>query len=239
MMIDVLIIEDDPMVAKFNSIYLESLPGFRVAGFARNVEEGRAFLQQSQVDLILLDVYMKGSTGIDLLKELRKTGDSVDVILITAASDKYSVQQALRFGAVDYLIKPFTFERFQSALLQFKKQFQLMRDSSEINQSEIDELFQMDDKIDSVSLILPKGLTKTTLSRIAKQIIAWQGMPFSTAELAVSIGVSSVSTRKYLHYLANQKLIETDIVYQETGRPLTNYRLSPGKVAILQSLLDT
>lgn len=236
-MIQVLIIEDDPMVAKFNSIYLESIPGFKVVGSARSVEEGREYFQSSQVDLILLDIYMKGSTGIDLLMELRKSGNSVDVILITAANDKDSVQQALRFGAVDYLIKPFTFERFQNALLQFKKQFQLMNDRAVINQAEIDELFQMDDKKDSVSFVLPKGLTKTTLSRIVKQIIAWQGTSFSTAELAVSIGVSSVSTRKYLHYLANQKLIETDIIYQETGRPLTNYQLSPGKTSILQSML--
>lgn len=238
-MIDVLIVEDDPMVAKFNSIYLEGIPGFRIAGLASNVEESRTFLQSSPVDLILLDVYMKEATGIDLLKELRKSGNSVDVILITAANDKNSVQQALRLGAVDYLIKPFTFERFQNALLQYKKQFQLMSGGEEINQAEIDELFQVDHKIDSASFVLPKGLAKTTLSRISKQIIAWQGVTFSTAELAVSIGVSSVSTRKYLNYLAEQKLIETDIAYQETGRPLTNYQLTPDKVSLLQSLLIT
>lgn len=239
MMIDVLIVEDDPMVAKFNSIYLESIPGFRITGMARNVEESRTLLQSSPVDLILLDVYMKEATGIDLLKELRKSGNSVDVILITAANDKNSVQQALRLGAVDYLIKPFTFERFQNALLQYKKQFQLMSGGEEINQAEIDELFQVDNKIDSASFVLPKGLAKTTLSRISKQIITWQGVSFSAAELAVSIGVSSVSTRKYLNYLAEQKLIETDIAYQETGRPLTNYLLTPDNIPLLQSLLIT
>ena len=238
-MIQVLIIEDDPMVAKFNAIYLESIPGFSIVGMARNVEEGQEFLRSSQVDLILLDVYMKGPTGIDLLMALRKAGNLVDVILITAANDKDTVQQALRFGAVDYLIKPFTFERFQTALLQFKKQFHLMNGCEEINQAELDELLQMDDRKDRESFVLPKGLTKTTLSRIAKQIIAWQGIAFSTAELAVSIGVSSVSTRKYLHYLADQKLIDTEIVYQETGRPLTNYQLKPAKITIRQTLLDT
>lgn len=237
-MIQVLIVEDDPMVSKFNAIYLESIPGFTVAGLARSAEEGKEFLASAPVDLLLLDVYMKGSTGLDLLKDLRKAGNPVDVILITAANDKDTVQQALRFGAVDYLIKPFTFERFQHALLQFKKQFHVMNGCDQINQAEIDELLLKDDKKDDASLVLPKGLTKTTLSRIAKQIIAWQGTSFSTAELAVSIGVSSVSTRKYLHYLADQKLIDTETVYQETGRPLTNYQLTPAKVAILKALLD-
>ena len=236
-MIQVLIIEDDPMVSKFNGIYLESIPGFTIAGFAKNVEEGREFLQLSSVDLILLDVYMKGQTGIELLMELRKENNLVDVILITAANDKDTVQQALRYGAVDYLIKPFTFERFQSALLQFEKQFHLMNGQKEISQQEIDNMLQVSDKEDSKQFELPKGLTKTTLSRIVKQIIASQGTIFSTAELAADIGVSGVSTRKYLHYLVDQKLIDSDVVYQETGRPLTNYQLLPQKVDVLQSLL--
>ena len=236
-MIQVLIIEDDPMVSKFNGIYLESIPGFTIAGFAKNVEEGRKFLQSSPVDLILLDVYMKGQTGIELLMELRKENNLVDVILITAANDKDTVQQALRYGAVDYLIKPFTFERFQSALLQFEKQFHLMNGQKEISQHEIDKMLQGTEREDSHQVELPKGLTKTTLSRIVKQIIASQGTIFSTAELAADIGVSGVSTRKYLHYLVDQKLIDSDVVYQETGRPLTNYQLLPQKVDVLQSLL--
>ncbi|PIC69221.1 hypothetical protein CSV77_14905 [Sporosarcina sp. P16b] len=237
-MIQVLIIEDDPMVAKFNGIYLESIPGFSVAGFAKNVAEARKFLELSKVDLILLDVYMKGPTGLDLLKELRKEGDSLDVILITAANDKESVQQALRYGAVDYLIKPFTFERFQNALLQFKKQLHLMNQHENISQDEIDHLLYTADRKTSNILELPKGLTKTTFTRIAEQIIERQGTIFSTAELAEDVGVSSVSTRKYLHYLVDRELIDSDIVYQSTGRPLTNYQLLPEKVDILQSLLN-
>ena len=73
------------------------------------------FLKDHQVDLILLDVYMGKETGLDMLVELRKADDPVDVIVITAANDKESVQTALRYGAVDYLIKPFSFERFQDA----------------------------------------------------------------------------------------------------------------------------
>ncbi|PIC79213.1 hypothetical protein CSV75_13285 [Sporosarcina sp. P18a] len=237
-MIQVLIIEDDPMVAKFNGIYLESIPGFSVAGFAKNVAEARKFLELSKVDLILLDVYMKGPTGLDLLKELRKEGDSLDVILITAANDKESVQQALRYGAVDYLIKPFTFERFKNALLQFKKQLHLMNQHEKISQNEIDHLLHTADRKTSNTLELPKGLTKTTFTRIAEQIIERQGTIFSTAELAEDVGVSSVSTRKYLHYLVDRELIDSDIVYQSTGRPLTNYQLLPEKVDILQSLLN-
>ena len=122
-MIDVLIIEDDPMVAKFNSIYLKSIPGFTLAGLLGMWKKGRNFLNNHQVDLILLDVYMGTITGLDMLVELSKAGDPVDVIVITAANDKESVQTALHYGAVDYLIKPFSFERFQDALCNICKSF--------------------------------------------------------------------------------------------------------------------
>src|SRR5690625_6075868 len=112
-MINVLIIEDDPMVAKFNAIYLESIPGFSVAHIAASAEEGWSVYQTTKVDLILLDVYMEEKTGLELLKDFRTADDPVDVIIISAANDKQSVRTALQNGAIDYLIKPFTFERFQ------------------------------------------------------------------------------------------------------------------------------
>lgn len=238
MMIEVLIIEDDPMVAKFNGLYVESIPGFHIAGFAKSVEEGREFLQESIVDLILLDVYMKGETGLDLLTELRKESDPVDVILITAANDKDSVQQALRYGAVDYIIKPFTFERFQQALQQYQQQFRLMNRQEEISQEEIDRMLQSTGRNEGSALELPKGLTKMTFCRLAKQILAWDMKVFSAGELAEETGISSVSARKYLHFLADEKFIGADVTYQETGRPLTNYRLLPEKSDVLRSTLD-
>ncbi len=105
-MIRALIIEDDPMVARFNAIYLESITGFTVVGQARSADEGRKILSETKVDLLLLDVYIGKTTGLDFLIELRKGNNPVDVIVITAANDKESVQTALRYGAVDYLIKP-------------------------------------------------------------------------------------------------------------------------------------
>ena len=102
-MIHVLIVEDDPMVAKFNKIYVESIPGFTVVGVADNAEEGRQIFQTVDVDLILLDVYMAEMTGLALLKDFRQSESPVDVIMISAANDKESIQTALYHGAVDYL----------------------------------------------------------------------------------------------------------------------------------------
>ena len=236
-MINVLIIEDDPMVAKFNSIYLQSIPGFTLAGLASNVEEGRDFLKDRQVDLILLDVYMGKETGLDMLVELRKEDNPIDVIVITAATDKQSVQTALRYGAVDYLIKPFSFERFQDALLQFQQSYKLMKENVTVSQDEIDSLLLKSVKADLRAPELPKGMTAVTLSRIVKQIIKWEKKEFSVAELAEETGISRVSVRKYLNHLVGIHLLIVDVVYQETGRPLHHFRINLEQMDILHSFI--
>ena len=235
-MINVLIIEDDPMVAKFNAIYLESIPGYSLAGIAENAEEGWIFYQKNKVDLILLDVYMGGKTGLELLSDFRRATNPVDVIIITAANDKESVQTALRYGAVDYLIKPFSFERFQKALLQYAQKHRVMKDNENVSQEEIDTFLLNSEKPKSAVLELPKGLTVRTFSTIVKQIIKRQRGAFSAADLAVETGISRVSVRKYINHLVEKDMLTVDIVYQETGRPLHRFILKPEKIDILRTL---
>ena len=235
-MISVLIIEDDPMVAKFNAIYLESIPGFTLAGIAKNAEEGWLFYQTNKVDLILLDVYLGGKTGLELLRDFRRATNPVDAIIITAANDKESVQTALRYGAVDYLIKPFSFERFQEALLQYGQKHRVMYDNENVSQEEIDTFLLKSNKRQSTVHELPKGLTVRTFSTIVKQIIKRQREPFSAADLAEETGISSVSVRKYLKHLVETDMLKVNIVYQETGRPLHRFILKLEKIDILQTL---
>lgn len=114
-MIRVLIVEDDPMVAEFNKHYLEQIGGFALRGIAASVDEGLKLLEKKEIDLILLDIFMPGLSGLELLSQIRKMGKGVDVIVVSAAADSYSIKKALQYGAVDYLIKPFEFERFREA----------------------------------------------------------------------------------------------------------------------------
>lgn len=71
---------------------------------------------QQEIDLVLLDVYMQQDSGLDLLPTIRESGRAIDVIMITSAADAATVQTAMHYGVVDYLIKPFQFPRFEEAL---------------------------------------------------------------------------------------------------------------------------
>ena len=69
---------------------------------------------------------MQQENGLDLLPGLRELGEKTDVIIISSASDVNTVQKALHYGVVDYLIKPFQFSRFKEALSHYRQQSQLL-----------------------------------------------------------------------------------------------------------------
>lgn len=76
---------------------------------------------QQEIDLVLLDVYMQQDSGLDLLPTIRESGRAIDVIMITSAADAATVQTAMHYGVVDYLIKPFQFPRFEEALTTWRE----------------------------------------------------------------------------------------------------------------------
>ncbi len=226
-MINVLIVEDDPMVAQLNKSYIEQMDDFTLSGIAAHTEEAIEHLSQTKVDLLLLDVYMPGLNGIDFLKLIREQNQDIDVILITAASDIHQIQQSLRLGAVDYLIKPFEYERFKEALTQYKRNHYTLTDIDQVNQREIDRVLQKSSPqaVGSKTYELPKGLTKNTLATINQVILSKEPDSFSTDEMAEATQISRVSVRKYLKFLSDIEYLEETLVYG-VGRPIYQYKLN-------------
>ncbi|MBT2679994.1 response regulator [Bacillus sp. ISL-35] len=237
-MIRVLIVDDDPMVAEFNRRYLQEVNGFTLAGIVHTVKDAREFLESEKVDLILLDVYMPGATGIDLLRFIRKKNISADVILITAAADKENIQTALRYGALDYLIKPFEFERFNQALLHYKEKHHFFENHNMLRQEDIDgRILSTEQKLAVSSMEnLPKGLTISTLESIIKVIQSKENLQFSTDDISEITLISRVSVRKYLKFLADLGILEESLTYG-VGRPGYLYRLRKDKLGQLNRFL--
>lgn len=220
-MIKVMIVEDDPMVAEFNKCYLELVEGFTLKALVHTADEAFAVLDQIEIDLIMLDIFMPGMNGLDFLVNLRKQGKGVDVLVITAACDNNHIKKALRFGAVDYIIKPFQFERLNSALLAYKGLVDLM-EQDVLKQVELDQCVLY--KEQPVSAKLPKGVDRNTLNVIWKKIEELGQSPFSTEEIANEIGVSRVSMRKYLEFLKQIGSLKLELIYGTVGRPIYQYR---------------
>lgn len=216
----VLMVEDDPMVAMFNKRYLEQIPGFTLEAIAKNANDALEVLSNKHIDLILLDIYMPGMNGLELLSHIRQTGKGVDVIIVSAACDSYSIKQGLLHGAIDYIIKPFEFARLYTALIQYKERNILLNDQKSMSQKELDECILH--KETQTQPELPKGLDRNTLQKVWLAIQKVNG-PFSTEQLAKSVGISRVSARKYLDFLQKIEVIRLDICYGAVGRPTYKY----------------
>ena len=191
------------------------------------LEEGKKYFRQKNADLLLLDVYMPGESGIHFLSWLRQQGNDIPVILITAADDIETIKNVIRYGALDYLIKPFTLQRFQLAIEKYLAFSQTIQTTEKADQKLIDQVFNHTTPIhEAPSFIdLPKGLSKLTLKKICASILKAETI-FSTKELAQKSALSRISVKKYLNFLVEQDILNERIRYLEIGRPLTCYELT-------------
>ncbi|MEN6565830.1 MAG: response regulator [Veillonellales bacterium] len=234
-MIRVMIVDDDPMVVKFNSHYLNMVEGFELAATAYSAAESLEMLELHKIDLILLDIYMPGMGGLELLTQIRKIGKGVDVIIVSAACDSQSIKTALRFGAVDYIIKPFEFERLSAALTAYQKLTAVMEEQRQINQIELDNFLYKKER--SMKNPLPKGIDPNTLNTVWENIQGLNGSAFSTEEIAQLVGISRISMRKYLDFLKQHKLLTLQLIYGTIGRPVYKYRCIQASTSALKHFL--
>lgn len=222
-MIEVMIVEDDPMVRDINSRFLKRVEGFNLYKAVGNLTEAKKFIMAKKPDLILLDVFLPKENGIDLLKWLRREEIDVDVILITADKTIERVQEAFRYGTVDYLIKPFNFERLKESLIQFKERYYEFKKGDEIEQGALDKL------ISNATVVqdgegLAKGFNKYTYKSIWEEIERRDDEYFTSEELSEKINVARVTVRRYLEYMEKEGLLEKLVEYGKVGRPQHKFR---------------
>ncbi|WP_025026843.1 response regulator [Caldalkalibacillus mannanilyticus] len=218
--IKVFIIEDDPMVLDVNQGFLKKLSQYRCVGTATNGEDAYQQIKRMAPDLILLDMYLPDMSGVDLLLKIRDEKIPSDIIMITAARDAKTIHEVLRLGAVDYLVKPFRFERFKAALDTYYKMWSKLQNIDSLKQEDIDgwKVAQIE------SPAIPKGLSETTLNQIVKGL-EQQKEPVTAEQLARALGMARVTVRRYLDYLEKEGKIQVHIRYGTVGRPSHFYSL--------------
>jgi two-component system response regulator DctR len=232
-LIRVVLIEDDLMVQEVNKQFVEKVPGFKIVGIASNGLEGLEKLRELGPDLVLLDIFMPGQSGMETLKQIRREQLAVDVIVITAANDIQTIQTMLRNGAVDYIMKPFKFNRVRQALEHYRSLKSKLEQDVTMTQSELDRLLHMKSETlnDPQELEneheLPKGLQELTMKQVLSFLVN-QSSSLSAEEVAEGVGLARVTARRYLDYLEKKKQVKIDMQYGTVGRPINRYLLVAG-----------
>jgi len=109
-----LIVDDEPLARQRLRDLVGDIGGYTIVAEAANGVEAMAVLQQSQVDIALVDIRMPVMDGIELAQHIRKLPASPNLIF-TTAYDHYALQ-AFDLNAIDYLLKPIRAERLSAAL---------------------------------------------------------------------------------------------------------------------------
>lgn len=110
-MYNVLIVDDEFLARKLLQGYVAKVADLKLVGMAQNAAEAFALVKNQQVDILLLDIHMPDLNGI----ELARTLPNVPAFIFTTAYSEYALE-SYEVSAVDYLLKPIAFPRFEAAI---------------------------------------------------------------------------------------------------------------------------
>ena len=219
--VGVFVVDDDFMVARIHTQFVERTPGFRVVGVASSGQAALADIAGLRPDLVLLDVHLPDMTGIEVLRRLRADGDDVGVLVVTAAREADTVRAAASGGAVHYLVKPFDYDDLRVRLESFRSAHLALSGSGAPGQQDIDAVFGVPTPAPAATL--PKGLSPQTADLVASAL--QEAGELSAAECADAVGISRVSARRYLEHFVARGSASVRLQYGGAGRPERRYRL--------------
>ncbi len=226
-MYNVIIVEDEVQIAHLNKYYLHLVSKeLQVTALFVDGKKALDYLKQYPVDLILLDVYMPNFSGLELLQAIRSLHIPVDVIMLTAAKEAEEVAMAFQLGIVDYLVKPFDFSRFRQAIQKFLHKQATLNSTEPLNQKTIDTMERP--QLEEGEPPLKKGLQVKTMEKVMAFINTLDDSPFTVKSLADGIGLSIVTTQRYVNYLVDSGFLSTTIDYNTGGRPKMIYQRTMG-----------
>src|SRR5690606_26966754 len=112
-----LIVDDEPLALDILEGFIETHPLLELSGRCENAFEAKEFLKHKEIDLLFLDINMPEISGMDLLKSL----ENPPMAIFTTAFQNYAVE-GFELNAIDYLLKPFSYERFHKAVSKVQVQ---------------------------------------------------------------------------------------------------------------------
>jgi response regulator of citrate/malate metabolism len=218
----VLVVEDEPVALEAHAAYVARVAGFTVAATAATSHEALRALQSTEVDVVLLDMFLPDRHGLDVVRAMRAGGHRADVIAVTSARDLEVVRAAVSLGVVGYLLKPFVFATLRDRLEAYRAYRSQLGENRELStQAEVDRLVA--GVRTSTPVALPKGMGEDLLARVTKALRD-SATGLSASELGEALGVSRVTARRYAEYLSDSRLAVRSPRYAGAGRPEVEYR---------------
>ena len=155
-----MVVEDDPAVRRALVLSLQNLeiPVLAVSSCLQALEEQ----QKEPADLVISDLQLPDGNGMDLLKQFKKANPAVEVIIITGFGTIESAVEAMKVGASNYLLKPFTSSQLELSIVQIAQQRELRKQNTNLKKQLADE-----SEFSSLLFVSPE---MATVQKLIKQV---------------------------------------------------------------------
>lgn len=172
LMLNCLIVEDEPLAAGIVEDYIRQVPSLRLIGKCGDALDALEALQEAPVDVLFLDIHLPGLKGLDMLRTLRHAPQ----VILTTAYHEYALE-GYEYGVVDYLLKPIGFERFIKAVQKLKtppaatagsRRFQFFNVNKKMVRVWLDEIGYVESLKEYVRFFLPEDKTVVTKMQIGE-----------------------------------------------------------------------
>lgn len=120
MKVNCIIIEDEPLAVERLKAYVSKTAFLKIVAVFDNPQNALHLIKNDRIDLLFLDINLKEQNGIDFLETIEFNGK----VIITTAYDKYALK-SYDLDVIDYLLKPYSFDRFTRSIQKFKTQLSL------------------------------------------------------------------------------------------------------------------
>jgi len=127
MIINCIIIDDEPLARKGLKEYIAEIDFLNLAGEFENAIKATELLSKGNIHLLFLDIQMPKITGLDFFKSLQMAPP----VIFTTAYPQYALE-GFDLNALDYLVKPISFDRFLKAALRAKEYYEIRQHNNEL-----------------------------------------------------------------------------------------------------------
>lgn len=218
MTINCIIIEDEPLAMERLKSFVQRVPFLKLMACMDNAMEAISYIRTERVDLLFLDIQMDGFTGIQLLEALNKRPE----VIITTAFDQYALK-GFDLNVSDYLLKPFTFERFMQSVTRVSnrlttgaqppKQFIFIKTEYRLEKVNLADLLYIEGMRDYRCLHLPdrKILTLQTFGDLEQELPADQ---FCRVHKSFIVSVNHIDSVERDRIRINDALIPISETYR-------------------------
>lgn len=217
-----IIVEDEPLAAERLVDYVSRIEALKLQAVFNNPLKALDSINENNVDLLFLDINLKEINGMEFLESINFKGK----VIITTAYDQYALK-GYELDVIDYLLKPFSFERFLKAVSKFQKQIRdfskkdyvFIKTENRLEKIKLVDIMYIQGMGDYRQIVCAdkKIMTLQTFKELEKLLPASQIIRVHKSYMVAAAAIQSVKNDR-IHLKG--KVIPTSKTYQENLRLL-------------------